>query len=60
MAIRGGGCRGTAWLGGRHARFYKALHWCGQVMWKKTAPYNFKCRKVVQLPGKHSTILLTH
>jgi hypothetical protein len=22
-----------------------------QVLWKKSAPYNFKCRKVIQLPG---------
>ena len=23
-----------------------------QVLWKKAAPYNFKCRKVVHLPGE--------
>ncbi len=38
----------------------RALHRCGQVMWKKAAPYNFKCRKVVQLPGNDLTTPLTH
>ena len=23
------------------------------MLWKKLAPYNFKCRKVIQLPGEH-------
>lgn len=26
-------------------------HRAEQVLWKKAAPYNFKCRKVVYLPG---------
>ncbi len=26
-------------------------HRVEQVLWKKAAPYNFKCRKVVYLPG---------
>mmetsp|Transcript_2344 Transcript_2344/g.7017 ORF Transcript_2344/g.7017 Transcript_2344/m.7017 type:complete len:506 (-) Transcript_2344:768-2285(-) len=37
------------------AELLRALR-ASQVMWKKAAPYNFRCRKVVQLPGKVASI----
>jgi 5'-AMP-activated protein kinase catalytic alpha subunit len=33
------------------AELLRALR-ASQVLWKKSAPYNFKCRKVIQIPGK--------